>query len=307
MPPVNQDDGSQLSDQEEYDLEQAELIAAAGGKAAGSDDGSGKGAGAGAETPEQKALAAAEAEAVRKGWKPKDAYEGDPDKWVDAKTFLDRGDKFNKNLQREVAALKAKLESFEGTKQAFVKFHEETVAAKDKELAAALKQLRVQRSEAQAEGDHEAAVEIEDRIEVITKERQGLKDAAPVPAAAPQVDPVLEAWIGDGNDWFAKDAKLRNYAITLADELRADGETLQGRQFLDKVAELMRAEFPSKFDNPNRQRPGAVEGSSRSAVSAPQGRTERDLPKVDRELMNEFVRNGWTTKEKFLAEYRWPK
>lgn len=271
------------------------------------------GAGAGATDPDAEAAAAAaaetaaiEAEATRKGWRPKDKYEGDASKWVDAKTFIERGERFNKNLQKEVTVLKAKIESFEGTKAAFVKHQNEIMQRKDAELADALRQLRIQRSEAQADGDHEAAVALEDRIESVTSDRAKIKEelAAVEAPAAPTVDPVLEEWIGDGNDWFAKDAKLRNYAITLGDELRSQGESLKGRAFLDKISTLMAAEFPARFGNANRQRPGAAEGSRQSGAPASGGtKTERDLPAADRALMREFVAQGYITKEKFLKDY----
>ena len=156
------DASTELTPEEEFDLEQAELIAAAGGKT--TDDGAGAAAAA--------ALDPIEAEASRKGWRPKDKYEGDPTKWVDAKTFIERGERFASNLQKEVATLKAKLESFEGTRAAFIKHQSEVMKAKDEELSAVLKQLRVQRSEAQADGDHEGAVALEDRMEVIRKDRE---------------------------------------------------------------------------------------------------------------------------------------
>src|SRR5260370_13868990 len=63
-----------------------------------------------------------ESEASRQGWVPRDKYRGDAAKWVDAKTFVERGERFASHLQREVASLKQKLEDFEGTKAAFVKF-----------------------------------------------------------------------------------------------------------------------------------------------------------------------------------------
>ena len=292
------DASTELTPEEEFDLEQAELIAAAGGKT--TDDGAGAAAAA--------ALDPIEAEASRKGWRPKDKYEGDPTKWVDAKTFIERGERFASNLQKEVATLKAKLESFEGTRAAFIKHQSEVMKAKDEELSAVLKQLRVQRSEAQADGDHEGAVALEDRMEVIRKDREQVAAElkaveAPAEAAAPTVDPVLEAWIEDGNDWFAKDAKLRNYAVTLGDELRSQGETLKGRAFLDKITTLMAEEFPSKFGNANRQRAGMAEGSRGSAAAGAGGKTERDLPAADRALMREFVAQGYMTKEKFLTDY----
>lgn len=292
----------ELSDQEAFDLEAAEEIAAAGGKAPA--------AAAATLTDDDKwaqVNASLEAEAARKGWKPKDQFAGDPKDWVDAQTFVARGERFVKNLQKEVAGLKQKLDSFEGTKAQFVKFQTEIMEKKDAELADALRQLRVQRSEAQADGDHESVVALEDRIESVQKERVTTKEeleavAAPA-AAAKTVNPILEEWIGDGNEWFQNDAKLRSYAIQLGDELRAQGETLTDRPFLDKVATLMAAEFPHKFGgNANRTRPGMAE-SGRTAAVASGAKSERDLPAADRALMKEFVAQGYMTKEKFLTDY----
>jgi hypothetical protein len=294
------DPAVELTSEEEFDLAAAEEIAATSGKAPA--------ANTAALSDDEKwaqVNSSLEAEAARKGWKPKEQFAGDPKDWVDAQTFVARGERFVKNLQKEVAGLKQKLDSFEGTKAQFIKFQSEVMAAKDKELSDALRQLRVQRSEAQADGDHESVVALEDRIESVTKERTEAKAelAAVTAPAAPTADPVLEAWIGDGNDWFTTDAKLRTYAIQLGDELRAQGETLNGRAFLDKVATLMAAEFPTKFGgNPNRTR-AAVAESGRSTAAVAGAKSERDLPAADRALMREFIAAGYVTKEKFLSDY----
>lgn len=287
--------GDELSQEELLHLELDELDAAAG-----------KGDAAAAPTP-----SVAEAEATRKGWRPKDKYEGDPEKWVDAETFLQRGERFASNLQKENAALKAKLDRFEITRKQFIEHQRGVMEQKDRELQDALRQLRMQRSEAQSEGDHERAIELEDRMEVLKRDREKVqadleasKEETSEPAAAaaaPQIDPVLEAWIEDGNDWFAKDVKLRNYAVALGDELRQQGETLKGRQFLDKVRTLMEQEFPSRFGKSQRQVLGESGGSG--AASTSRGKTARDLPAADRALMREFVAQGYITEEKFLKDY----
>lgn len=278
-------------------------------------------------------LAAAEdsravAEASRKGWVPRERFTGDPATWVDAKTFIERGAKFNMNLQKEIADLKKQIASFEGTKQAFAKFHEETVAKKDAEIAEAITQLRLQRSASIREGDDEQTVAIEDRIDLLKEQQTALK--APVKqAAAPAVtpppegtangvsldSPLIQDWIEDGNQWFRDDNKLRSYAIALGESMIQDGVTVRGRKFLELVAEKMAEEFPRKFrlmreaaeagtEGGSPRKTGIVEGAGDSAGTGRRGgKTENDLPAEDRKLMHQFIQSGWTTKEKFLKSY----
>lgn len=268
----------------------------------------------------------AEATARRKGWKPKAEFDGDPKTWVDAKTFIERGERFASTLQREVEALKTKLAGQSDGFKKLAKFYQESLDAKDTQLKSAIAQLRVQRSQAQADGDHEIAVQLEDRIDLLKEEQgklakdrieaaadvQDLKDnpeaVAPAPAADPMQNPVLQEWIEDGNAWFRDNERLRTYSITLGEQLIAAGETARGRKFLDKVAAKMREEFPRTFRtaNPSQPNAGAVEGAgsnaSRGAASSA-AKGERDLPAEDRRLMQQYVREGWMTKEAFLKSY----
>jgi hypothetical protein len=266
---------------------------------------------------DKAATAVAETEAGRKGWVPRDQYKGDPAKWVEAKAFLERGERFTANLQKEVAALKDKVASFEGTQKAFIKFHEETVARKNQEIKDAISSLRVQRSAATREGDDELAVQIEDRIELLKDQQAELAkppeqvkpDEPQVPEVKPKnvTNPVLDEWIADGHKWFEEDPVLRNYAIVIGDTMMKNGETVRGRKFLDKVAEKMREDFPRKFrqqsEDPAAPRVNAVEGAGNQPRVNSAAKTEKDLPEVDYQLMKQFIASGWTTKEKFLKSY----
>lgn len=259
-------------------------------------------------------LAEAESQATRQGWVPRDKYKGDAKKWVDAKTFVERGERFTSNLQQEISALRTEVESFKGTKAAFIKFHEETVARKDTELKEAIANLRVQRSAAQQDGEHETVVQIEDRIDLLKEQQKELKAPIETPVAAaakPGLDmnnPVLTEWIDEDNQWFRDEPKLRDYAIAVGEGLIENGETVRGRPFLDKVAEIMRRDFPRRF-KPQSSTIGemgsAVGSSSRSSGAGGNaaGKTERDLPPEDQALMRQFIKEGWTTKDKFLASY----
>lgn len=260
------------------------------------------------------ATLAAETEAGGKGWVPKAAYKGDPAKWVDAKTFLARGERFTVNLQKELAEVKAQLESFQGTKAAFIKFHEETLAKKDADLRDAIAALRIQRSQATADGEHDVAVEIEDRIELLKDQRTELKatpavkeQPAPAHNGPDMNNPVMLEWIDDGHEWFRDDPQLQLYAVEIGNTLRTQGNKLMGRAFLDTVAAQVHADFPRRFKQNGKAQAGNTEGAgnagSNSGKQAYNGKTERDLPPADLRLMREFIADGYTTKEKFLTSY----
>ncbi len=288
MPTTNTDGAT--ADQIEFDLEQLE----AGNTEQMQSQG------------ESAADAAVVAEARVKGWVPRDQFKGDPAQWVDASTFVDKGKKFNHVLQNKVANLESKLERFQKTADQFKVFHEESMARKDAELTEAIKTLRLQRAEANRDGDDETALVLEDRIDTLKEEQRQAKEAAKAVPAEPvdhAANPVMQEWAADGNQWFLADLKMQKYAVALADELVANGESLRGRPFLDKVTAMMKEEFPHKFGNPLRNRAGSVESGSAASASAAGGKTERDLPAVDRKLMNDFIKEGWTTKDKFLSEY----
>lgn len=239
------------------------------------------------------------AAARREGWRPKDEYDKDPETWVDAATFVERGKVHSRNLLKEVKVLKAQIATFEGTKEAFKKFHAETIKAKDKEFGEAIATLRQQLHTAIRDGEDADAVAIEDRIELLKTSRSELK--ADVIQEQPQVNPELDAWIDEGNEWFREDENLQAWAVRVGKRLRAGGETVQGRPFLDKIKKVMEADFPHKFNAASRRDTGAGTGSSTTSTTG--GRTERDLPEQDRALMNKFIKEGWHTKESFLKSY----
>lgn len=258
--------------------------------------------------PSQAAVDASEYEAGRKGWVPKAQYKKDAP-WVDAQTFLERGDRFVNNLQRDVATLTKKLEDFEGTKAAFVKFSEDALAKKDVELKSAISALRVQRTQAIREGEDDLAVELEDRIDLLREQSVKVKELPAVVAApGPKTeDPVLKEWIDDGNAWFNEDANLRDFAVKMGEKLIANGETVRGRRFLDKIRTIMVQEFPRRFGKKDdaAARTGAESSTAASGnrSGGVAGKTARDLPKEDLALMKEFIATGYTTEAKFLQSY----
>lgn len=263
-----------------------------------------------------------ELEATGKGWVPKDQYSGDPAKWVDAATFVKRGERFVKNLEREVSGLKRQLADFEGTRAEIMAFHKELLDKKNGEITALISQLKVQKSEAQSIGDHELAVQLEDRIDVLKDQQKEVKALPPTSTAPPQptqqTDPILEAWVEDGNEWFRDDSKLRAYALEVGQEIAKEatdaGAPLRGLKFLKAVRARMEEDFPKRFAAPAptgspapaaRTSPvsGTSSSSPHSTSSAPGQFTAANLPSEDLALMRLYISKGWTTKEKFLQSY----
>lgn len=279
--------------------------------------------GSGNGNPDPEAVRiAAEAEAGRKGWVPKDKYKGDPSKWVDAATFNARGERFASNLQREVESLRKQLEDFKGTAAAFAKFSDEQLTKKNEELKEAISTLRIQRAEALHEGDATLVVELEDRIDLLKDQQKETKEVvkeAETRREGPDLaDPVVLDWIEEGNQWFNDDPKLMAYAVRIGEQLIKDGEKVKGRPFLDKVAAEMRVQFPRRFRDHDKRyglngetadaaRQNAVEGVPQGGASTAakkyNGKSEKDLPAEDLKLMKQFIEEGWTTKDKFLTSY----
>lgn len=276
---------------------------------------------------EQKPAAKAEGghdyeyEARRKGWRPETEYTGPEGKWVDAKTFVERGERFTKKLEGEIATLKKQIDGFEGTKAQFRKFFDDQMAKRDKEHTDAINALRVQRSQATRDGDDELAVELEDRIEATRKQQADLKSEAAAAATERQAEapneqaavtsPVLVEWIAEGNEWFQKDEVLTKHAIEVGKQMRKDGEKRMGRAFLELVKEQVKSDFPRRFkelEAAGGARQNASGGAGQGGTgtgnqAAYNGKTERDLPAEDLAIMRQFVKDGLYTKDAFLKSY----
>ena len=252
----------------------------------------------------------AERDAGKKGWVPKDKFKGDPARWKPASQYLEDGRRFQKDTERQLEELKGKYADLERTGQAFAKFHEQAMAQKDQELADAIKETKQRARQALRDGDDDLADTLDDRVELLQKERQDLKK--PEAKAEPEIrqpDPkgnlLVKEWVEDGNEWFEQDAELRQYALDIGNEMRRGGETAQGRRMLDLVAERVRADFPRRFgkSKPVESRPANQVSGDAGTGAGGGGYSIHDLPAEDLALMKDFIAKGWTTKEKFLKNY----
>jgi flagellar biosynthesis GTPase FlhF len=245
---------------------------------------------------EQVQVDPVEQEARASGWVPKEEFHGDEHKWVDAGEFVRRAPLFQKidTAGREIKELRKSLDA--------LKQHHAQV--RETEYKRALDELKASKREAYIEGDPDALIEIDEKLAAVKdaqarfKQEQAQEAAR---AADPEViHPEFAAWT-KRNTWYNESKPMRAFADALGIELRAQG--ISPSDVLRQVEVKIKEEFPNKFRNPNRDKPGAVEGGGKAAPS--KGNSgEASLSDEERRIMNTFVRTGVMTKEQYIADLK---
>jgi len=236
----------------------------------------------------------AEARAREQGWLPKEEFKGPETRWVDAETYLERGEQIapilRKNrdeLQRQlrerdgrIAELERKVSEGEQSMEGLRKYHEEDAKRRVEQARTNLvKELR----DAREQGDTDKEVEILgaiNRLDAPPKEE--VKKEEPKKA---QYSPDFLAWVRE-NSWFDApdlgqrgDSEKTARAIAEGNYLSATRKELTGRDFLDEVKKRVQDIYP-ELGNGRRDIPSRVEGSRGGASqgSGGSGRNFADLP-----------------------------
>lgn len=205
------------------------------------------------DTPADAGLSAEEAvlnpvaEATR--WKPKDQWKGDPDKWVDAKTFLISQGASAKNLKDQVKRLTAMQEQL--VRQA----HEKGQKEAEQRLAEAIEV-----------GDAKAAKEAAHDL------------SKPLP---PQADPQVSAWV-TRNTWFLADEEANDLAQATAARSAKAGDPVSVQ--LEKAEAAVRKRFPEHFPDARQVKaPPSVQGGAGVVRGRRGGTGWADIPQNVRE------------------------
>lgn len=240
---------------------------------------------------EKPALSDTELRAQSQGWVPKEEWDGDPDSWRPAKEFLDRGELFKKiDEQNRV------IKDFRKTIEDLSKHNAEIAKV---EYKRALDTLRAEKKTALENLDAEAVLRIDDQIDVVREaQRKAETTQVHLPQAPAELNPIFVAW-KDRNGWYETNKAMRAYADKIGNELHGMSPT----ELLATVEKEVKKEFADRFKNPNRDKPGAVEGSGPSKS----GKAKDDLVLSDdeRRIMERFVRTipGFT-KEKYMEQLK---
>lgn len=258
-----------------------------------------------------------EKKAKAMGWSDKDSFRGDPDKWVDADTFVKRGETYlpilkerQDKLIEEIDRLKSQSQEDRKTFEQFREFatkaeeraFKQAESAHQKEIST----LKAQLKSAAKEGDVEAIDRITQEIDSLKKPEAPVVEKKP-DAVTPSEHPAFVDW-KTRNQWYGADMEATAYAESVANFVKVTKPHLAGTPgFFDEVSNQVKEKFPTKFKNRNQDQAAAVEGaSSDTQSSGKRKKSFADLPSEAKEGYERFKKIMPNfTKEQYLEQYDW--
>lgn len=260
------------------------------------------------ENQEQVEFTEVEQQAYDKGWRPKDEFNGPEEKWVPAETFMDRAPLFEKidSLKKEFQTYRKQMENtVNGLVEHHRKFRETELADLEKRTQATIEALKIQKVAALENNEAAAVVQIDDQIADLKDELQTKKNQKVDEVAAPVADNSdFQSWVAE-NNWYLVDQELHDEADQFAIGYRVAHPNASFSEIAENVERRVRKLYPEKFENQNRKKAPAVEGSQNAAKPRVKtgALTVNDLSPEERQILNVYKQRipGYTD-EKYLAE-----
>jgi hypothetical protein len=224
--------------------------------------------------------------AMELGWRPKGEFDGD--EFVSAKDYILKSRDIQDTMRTHNKDLKRKLSELDSSVAELKSHNERVYKAEVSKLKSELKTLKKEKVEAISEGDV-------DRVDALDEQIDGVKEAIKEPPNKSASNPEFDEWVAE-NEWYKKDLEMAQYADVIADQH-------QGAPFgrmLKLVTAKVKEMYPEKFEK-TKQPPGSpVEGSTKRTVTSKF--TEADLTPAQKDIMNQFVRQGIMTKKQYIAD-----
>jgi hypothetical protein len=242
-----------------------------------------------------------EEEAAKMGHVPQEDWKGDPDKWRPAKEFVLRGENIIPIMRDKVSKLEKDLDmAVKLTKAELEQVRKESYDRAKQEYESKLAALDRKEAEAVEVGDTEAYKEVK-------KERQSIKPPAE-PKPVNQEPPHFTEW-KEKNPWYQEDQDLADYADFISHKIVHETPGITPAKLAEEMTARTKKQFPHKFTNPNRDKPGDVEGGSRAGGKKTTEKTFNDLPAdakgaYDR-LASKFKVQGRELKKETYAKEYW--
>lgn len=241
---------------------------------------------------EGEVLSPVQQEALEQGWVPKDEFEGDPERFVDAGEFLRRGELFRK--------IESQSKELKKTNAALAELARHNAKIREQEYARAVADLKAQKKTALSEGDADKVVEIDDKLDLVKDQQRLATQQALQQPIQQEVHPELQNWISN-NSWYETNKGMRGWADARGIELAEEGKS--PREVLKTLEKEVKDRFKEKFTNPNREKVGAVEGV-RGRPAAGKTDDNYELSDTERTIMNTLVNQKVLTKEEYIAQLR---
>lgn len=242
------------------------------------------------------------------GWVEKERFRGPEDKWVDAATFVKRGEEVlpivqsqNRRLQEGIDNLRRELAAqIRGNSElresigALNEFHEENLK---EQVARVRTELRSELREARKEGDVDKQMELEEKLHELEEKAKKVPEAVKKatttetkPADNPVQDAAFDAWRAQPeNAWFGSDRKKTALALEIGREVAEKREAShKGADGMPTVAfyiEVAR-QVNEFFGEKQAPRTDKVSGSrtTRSTTDPNRAKAFEDLPQEAKDV-----------------------
>jgi len=236
-----------------------------------------------------------DAEARQHGWTDKEAFKGDPSKWVDAKTFVKRADEVMPLLKKQIDALKTKMDEMKRETARASKFFAQS---EERAYKRAMTDLQAKMDDAVEMGDVAGTRRILSDMETLKDE---VKNAA---SDEPKFDPEearreFTDWVEE-NDWYVHDADKRTYADLQAGIMgNAHEFPGGGKEYLVELTRRVEKKFAAAKPNP-------VNGGGNRATAKTGGKTFADLPAEAKRMCDKWVGSGLIkSRDDYVKSFDW--
>ena len=230
-----------------------------------------------------------EEEALAQGWNPD--FDG-PNK-SDAKTFVEKGEKIAGILKSKVDRQGRQIENLIQSNKEFGEYHKTTLKAQHKKDAGRIEELELKIAQAITDGDGQVYTNTRREIDDLKSTQEVATDDATA------WNNMAQSWARD-NQWYSENHKLAVYADGLSDQIRQEG--YNGQAYFSELTRRVQEDFPEEFSNPNKNKPASVEGGG-PVSEASKERSYANLPDDAKAACNDFVKQGFMTKEAYVATY----
>lgn len=250
-----------------------------------------------------------EEQAMDKGWRPREEWDGEPDLWVDAGEFIRRGELMDRisDQTKQLRGAQSEIESLKKDFKSIVE-HNKKIAAKEYEKA--MRDLKAQKAEAIEDGEAKKVIEIDDRIDELKEARRELdsdnSDEVPNTPNNQQLPPEVIQWKSE-NPWYEQDLAMQGAAEAYAADYIYNNPQDQGNleKILGYVTAKIKTEFPDRVGG-KRTRPSATTDTTKGGTKPTKGGktkyTVRHLNEEQRSVAKRFADSGVMTMQEYVDQ-----
>jgi hypothetical protein len=195
------------------------------------------------ETPKNKPH---EEQAMKFGWRPRDEWEGEPDDFIGAKQFLEKGEL--------IGSVRANAKQLEEVRRELHKTAARIQQAEKLGYDKALVELKKQRDEALVLGEVTQADQLDSKMDEIKYAKKAVETAIATPPVMPPLTAEGQAWVGEAaKSWFNRATEenkaMSEKAISYDAYLTSTNPSLTDIQRFKQVEAHIKHQYPSRFQN----------------------------------------------------------